>query len=86
MIQFRDGPYVRPHPAFWRIVLGLNLIYELALVFLLFQDLPNARAMMKILDPSLGVPLLEKSYAEDCSFTIMNLWVMSTRLSFSDQV
>lgn len=22
MIQFRDGPFIRPHPAFWRIVLG----------------------------------------------------------------
>ncbi|KAH9980040.1 phosphatidyl serine synthase-domain-containing protein [Lactifluus volemus] len=33
MIQFRDGPFIRPHPAFWRIVLGLNLLYELALVY-----------------------------------------------------
>ncbi|KAF8319655.1 PSS-domain-containing protein [Clavulina sp. PMI_390] len=74
MIQFRDGPYVRPHPAFWRVALGLNLLYELALVFLLFQDLPNARLMMKSLDPSLGVPLAEKSYAEDCSLTPRNLW------------
>lgn len=75
MIQFRDGPYVRPHPAFWRVALGLNLLYELALVFILFQDLPNARLMMKALDPSLGVPLAEKSYAEDCSFTPKTLWV-----------
>jgi phosphatidylserine synthase 2 len=75
MIQFRDGPYVRPHPAFWRIILGINLLYELALVFLLFQDLPNARLMMKALDPSLGVPLAEKSYADDCSFTPTTLWV-----------
>jgi phosphatidylserine synthase 2 len=39
MLQFRDGPFIRPHPAFWRAVLGVNLLYELALVFLLFQDL-----------------------------------------------
>ena len=25
--------------AFWRLVLGINLLYELAMVFLLFQDL-----------------------------------------------
>ncbi|EEB92073.1 hypothetical protein MPER_09471 [Moniliophthora perniciosa FA553] len=31
MIQFRDGPFIRPHPAFWRMVLGINLLYELAL-------------------------------------------------------
>lgn len=96
MIQFRDGPFVRPHPgtpmtcriiprftdssilnrtAFWRVVLGINLLYELAMVFLLFQDLGSARAMMKYLDPSLGRPLPEKSYAENCDFTLDNIWV-----------
>lgn len=75
MIQFRDGPFIRPHPAFWRIVLGLNLLYELALVFLLFQDLNSARTMMTYLDPSLGRPLPEKSYAENCSPTPQNIWV-----------
>ncbi|TDL17759.1 phosphatidylserine synthase 2 [Rickenella mellea] len=74
MIQFRDGPFIRPHPAFWRIVLGINLLYELALVFLLFQDLKSARQMMTYIDTNLGVPLPEKSYAEDCAFTPRNLW------------
>ena len=32
--------------------MGINLLYELALVFLLFQDLGSARAMMKYLDPN----------------------------------
>ncbi|KAK0187700.1 phosphatidyl serine synthase-domain-containing protein [Armillaria mellea] len=73
-IQFRDGPFIRPHPAFWRVVLGVNLLYELALVFLLFQDLPSARAMMTLLDPALGVPLPEKSYAEDCSLRWATIW------------
>lgn len=75
MIQFRDGPFIRPHPAFWRIVLGINLLYELALVFLLFQDLGTARTMMTYIDSNLGVPLPEKSYAEDCALTAKNLWV-----------
>lgn len=75
MIQFRDGPFIRPHPALWRIALGLNLLYELALVFLLFQDLTSARGMMKLLDPSLGVELPEKNYAENCEFTARNIWV-----------
>jgi phosphatidylserine synthase 2 len=92
MIQFRDGPFIRPHPAFWRVVLGsvlfnprnvshsceytgVNLLYELALVFLLFQDLNSARTMMTYIDPNLGVPLPEKSYAEDCTLTAKNLWV-----------
>ncbi|KAI0754781.1 phosphatidylserine synthase 2 [Daedaleopsis nitida] len=74
MIQFRDGPFVRPHPAFWRAILGINLLYELALVFLLFQDLDSARSMMKYLDPNLGKPLPEKSYAENCDLTFENVW------------
>ncbi|KAH0585836.1 Phosphatidylserine synthase 2 [Termitomyces sp. J132] len=74
MIQFRDGPFIRPHPAFWRIVLGVNLLYELGLVFFLFQDLGTARAMMTYIDPKLGIPLPEKSYAEDCTLTTRNIW------------
>ncbi|EGN93988.1 hypothetical protein SERLA73DRAFT_189140 [Serpula lacrymans var. lacrymans S7.3] len=74
MIQFRDGPFIRPHPAFWRVVLGVNLLYELGLVFLLFQDLHSARGMMTLLDPSLNVPLPEKSYADNCDLTSQNIW------------
>lgn len=51
------------------------MVYELALVFLLFQDLSSARVMMTYIDPNLGVPLPEKSYAEDCALTVTNLWV-----------
>ena len=75
MIQFRDGPFIRPHPAFWRIVLGINLIYELAMVFLLFQDLNTARDYMVLLDSNLGVPLPEKSYGDDCSLSWKTIWV-----------
>ncbi|KAJ7820270.1 phosphatidyl serine synthase-domain-containing protein [Mycena leptocephala] len=73
-IQFRDGPFIRPHPALWRTLLGVNLLYELALVFLLFQDLGSARGWMVLLDDKLGVPLPEKGYADDCSLTPSTLW------------
>ena len=42
-------------------------------MFLLFQDLDSARSMMKYLDPNLGRPLPEKSYAENCELTVKNL-------------
>lgn len=74
-LQFRDGPFIRPHPAFWRIILGVNVLYELAMVFLLFQDLDTARTMMTYIDPNLGRPLPEKNYAEDCTFTFSTVWV-----------
>lgn len=74
ILQFRDGPFIRPHPAFWRALLGVNLLYELALVFLLFQDLPSARRMLLLLDPSLNSPLPEKGYADDCRLSPKVIW------------
>ncbi|KAH9462203.1 hypothetical protein MJO28_003007 [Puccinia striiformis f. sp. tritici] len=74
MLNFRDGPFRRPHPAFWRIVLGLNLLYVMLLSFLYWTDKSTARELIRYFDPSLGVPLPEKSYAEHCEFTPTNVW------------
>ena len=32
-----DGPFKRPHPALWRAVLCISILYNLALIFILFQ-------------------------------------------------
>jgi len=32
-----DGPFLRPHPAFWRLLFCLSILYELSLIFMLFQ-------------------------------------------------
>ncbi|KAI8610751.1 phosphatidyl serine synthase-domain-containing protein [Chytriomyces sp. MP71] len=69
LLQFRDGPFIRPHPAFWRLVLALSVSYQLILVMILFQDKHTARHLFTYLDPSLGVPLPEKNYANDCTIT-----------------
>ncbi|KAI8825705.1 phosphatidyl serine synthase-domain-containing protein [Fimicolochytrium jonesii] len=74
MLQFRDGPFVRPHPAFWRIVLSLSVVYQIILVFVAFQNKHTMRALLKEFDPSLGVPLPDKSYAEDCSLSPASMW------------
>lgn len=73
MLQFRDGPFIRPHPAFWRVVLGVDVIYQIVLVFLLFQHKDDSRQLMKFIDPELGVPLVETTYGEDCSLTYDNV-------------
>ncbi len=39
---------VRPHPAVWRFIHGVLLAYLLLLVFLLFQDVGNARQFLKV--------------------------------------
>lgn len=36
MLQFPDGPFVRPSKPIWRAVLSLSVLYQLCLVFLLF--------------------------------------------------
>ena len=78
MLQFRDGPFIRPHPSFWRIILGINLLYELALVFLLFQDVDSARELLTYIDSNLGQPFPEKTYGENCALTVQNIVVSLT--------
>ena len=39
---------VRPHPGFWRVVHGVVILYLLALVFLLFQNVDDARQLLKV--------------------------------------
>jgi len=68
------GPFVRPHPVVWRGVLAISVLYEMFLVYLLFQNVDDARQLFKHINPSLGVPLPEKSYAENCSFDFETVW------------
>jgi len=37
----------RPHPAVWRVIHGVVVIYLLVLVFLLFQTVGDARQMLR---------------------------------------
>lgn len=37
MTQLRDGPFIRPHPVFWRAIQAITVVYLLFLVFLFFQ-------------------------------------------------
>jgi len=71
--QFRDGPFIRPHPAFWRMVLAFSIIYLLILVFMLFQDKNDMRKLLGYIDSSLGVELPEKSYGDNCDLTYENV-------------
>ncbi|KNE64286.1 hypothetical protein AMAG_09316 [Allomyces macrogynus ATCC 38327] len=72
-ITMRDGPFIRPHPVVWRFVLALGFAYQLLLTYMLFQDVSFARNLLNKLDPTIGVPIPEKSYAENCDFTVENI-------------
>ncbi|PJF17739.1 hypothetical protein PSACC_02443 [Paramicrosporidium saccamoebae] len=66
MTQLRDGPFIRPHPVFWRAVQAISVIYLMFLIYIFFQNLNDARKLVAFIDPALGVPLQERAYADDC--------------------
>ncbi len=39
---------VRPHPAVWRLVHGAAVMYVMALVWMLFQTVDEARQALKV--------------------------------------
>lgn len=73
LLQFTDSVFKRPHPAFWRLVKGTSIFYLLILIIVLFQDKNSVRKWLQYLDPSLGVPLPERSYATACELNYANI-------------
>ncbi|GAB1298319.1 Phosphatidylserine synthase 1 [Apodemus speciosus] len=53
VLAFPNGPFTRPHPALWRMVFGLSVLYFLFLVFLLFLNFEQVKSLMYWLDPNL---------------------------------
>eukprot|EP01029_Cantina_marsupialis_P029103 TRINITY_DN779800_c0_g1_i1.p1 TRINITY_DN779800_c0_g1~~TRINITY_DN779800_c0_g1_i1.p1 ORF type:complete len:460 (-),score=88.96 TRINITY_DN779800_c0_g1_i1:204-1583(-) len=66
MIQMRDSILLRPHPAFWRINHGQGILYACIMLFFLTQSATDVRGYMKLIDPELGEPLIEREYGDDC--------------------
>ncbi|XP_042410305.1 CDP-diacylglycerol--serine O-phosphatidyltransferase 1-like [Zingiber officinale] len=66
LLQAPSTVFIRPHPAIWRLVHGMAVVYLVALTFLLFQNRDDARQFMKYLHPALGVELPERSYGAGC--------------------
>ncbi|XP_018653542.1 phosphatidylserine synthase 1 [Schistosoma mansoni] len=66
-----NGPFIRPHPALWRIVFGASLLYFLCLVAVVFLRLDEARAILIWVYPELKYmrhsDILDKEYAVNCS-------------------
>ena len=64
ILMTQNGPIIRPHPVFWRLMFCLCCAYELLLVFFLFQTVSDARSFLAFVDPNLNKPLEFKSYGE----------------------
>eukprot|EP01064_Diplonema_japonicum_P033505 TRINITY_DN6616_c3_g1_i1.p1 TRINITY_DN6616_c3_g1~~TRINITY_DN6616_c3_g1_i1.p1 ORF type:complete len:431 (+),score=10.51 TRINITY_DN6616_c3_g1_i1:27-1295(+) len=77
MVALPNGPFVRPHPAVWRCVLGVSIVYWLLLIFMLFQSKSDTRGAMEWV---LGAPIPYTSpedspeYSADCALTVNNVW------------
>eukprot|EP00915_Cephaloidophora_sp_WS-2016_P006177 GHVH01008148.1.p1 GENE.GHVH01008148.1~~GHVH01008148.1.p1 ORF type:complete len:441 (+),score=38.15 GHVH01008148.1:51-1373(+) len=63
---FPDDAFIRPCTAFWRGIMALTVLYLCLVVFCTFQDVESLRGWMQYMDSTLGQPLIEKSYAENC--------------------
>ncbi|XP_076053247.1 phosphatidylserine synthase 2-like isoform X3 [Oratosquilla oratoria] len=61
-----DGPFKRPHPALWRFTFICSIVYELCLIFALYQSVTGIRKLLKHIDPNLGEALEEKDYGGNC--------------------
>ncbi|PSN46293.1 Phosphatidylserine synthase 1 [Blattella germanica] len=77
VLAFPNGPFTRPHPACWRIVFGMSVLYLLGLLFLLFQSYNTVNGILVWMDPSLKDFHIDmdKEYGVNCSdITIERVW------------
>ncbi|KAI2802870.1 Phosphatidylserine synthase 2 [Blomia tropicalis] len=77
LLAFPNGPFIRPHPAFWRIVFGVSVLYTLMLIFILFQNYQTIKQIMYWFYPDLEDFKIdgEKQYAVNCSdITLERVW------------
>jgi phosphatidylserine synthase 2 len=72
LLVFPSGPFTRPHPALWRFVFAISVLYLMGLILILFMDLKQARQFLTHLDPTLNQPMVEKAYAEHCELNWEN--------------
>ena len=77
VITLPNGPFIRPHPALWRCVLGLSILYLLMLQFLVHQDYATIRTAILWIDPGMAAYTVdsEKEYGVNCmDITVERLW------------
>ncbi|XP_023323852.1 phosphatidylserine synthase 1 [Eurytemora carolleeae] len=68
ILTLPNGPFTRPHPAIWRCVLGMSIMYLLLLQFMIHQDWATIRSVIVWIDPKMANYSIdaEKEYGQDC--------------------
>ncbi|CAH1369216.1 hypothetical protein MTP99_010690 [Tenebrio molitor] len=77
VLAFPNGPFTRPHPALWRVVFGLSVLYLLGCLFILFQNYQTVKNILLWFDPSLKHFHIDmdKEYGVNCSdITLERIW------------
>ncbi|KAA0202039.1 hypothetical protein HAZT_HAZT004929 [Hyalella azteca] len=78
VLAFPNGPFTRPHPAVWRCVFGLSVLYMILLIFLLFQDYQTVRGIFEWFFPELKnftIDMDKGEWGEKCDdFSLQRLW------------
>lgn len=77
VLAFPNGPFTRPHPALWRVVFGMSVLYLMFLIIALFQSFENLRQIQYWFFPDLKYFHIdsEKEYGVDCwNLSFENIW------------
>lgn len=77
VIAFPNGPFTRPHPAAWRILFGLSVLYLLGIMFLMFQSHEQIMNILYWFDGSLRDfhINMDKDYGVNCSdVSLERIW------------
>lgn len=53
VLAFPNGPFTRPHPAVWRVMFGVSVLYLMFIIFLLFQSYKVIMEIFYWFDPNL---------------------------------
>lgn len=84
-LEYRDGVFVQPHPAVWRILHGLSLVYLLCLVLLLCLHNEDGRLVFQTLNPGAGSSKYRPfagTLVQDCSLNLRTLKRQLTSIWF----
>lgn len=69
VLAFPNGPFTRPHPAIWRMIFGMSVLYLMFLLFLMFQNYKTIMSIFYWFDPKLEDFHIneDKEYGVNCS-------------------
>lgn len=77
VLAFPNGPFTRPHPAVWRILFGVSVLYLMLLVFLMFQNYNSIMDILYWFYPDLRNFHIDmdREYAVNCSdVSVEKIW------------